>query len=176
MVAGMEVSSDRGSVTNRAGEQSCFQEGGRPTNQVSLEDKKEVNLCPTWGARGRREKQIFVVSLSVTLFNSLVVMVGKRSTSLELLHQIAAELRLESTLQTESCRLILKRSLWDGQLSYILAQQDEILNRCLSSSKLVYGFNTTPIKIPRRRLKINMLWSPMWKIRVGQNFEECSWS
>lgn len=64
MVVGMEVSSDRGSVTNRAGEQSCFQEGGRPTNQVSLEDKKEVNLCPTWGARGRREKQIFAVSVS----------------------------------------------------------------------------------------------------------------
>lgn len=54
--AGVEVSSDRGSVTNRAGEQSSFREGQRPMNQVSLEDNGEANPHLTQGARGRREE------------------------------------------------------------------------------------------------------------------------
>lgn len=62
--AGVEVSSDRGSVTNRAGEQSSFREGQRPMNQVSLEDNREANPHLTQGARGRRERGVFTVSFS----------------------------------------------------------------------------------------------------------------
>lgn len=78
-VAGVEVSSDRGSVTNRAGEQSSFREGQRPTNQVSLEDKREVNPHLTQGAQGRREKGVLAVFSSRLLTCSApVARAGRR--------------------------------------------------------------------------------------------------
>ena len=59
-----------------AGEQ-VSSDTGRPQNQVSLQDKKEVNLFLTPGAWARREKQVSLFPRAVYLFKPLVARVER---------------------------------------------------------------------------------------------------